>query len=140
MKRIKTLLIITLIFDLLQFIPLILIKINDDFKSEMIGDFNIEGLTSSQPALEVLDIMFSVIGFISLGIVLSVIYTMRLKHTEALKAACFILFLVHLFWTLPDFITLVSGGTTHPPVPIMIISLIPVLGLLYASKYSQTGS
>lgn len=140
MKRIKTLLIITLIFDLLQFIPLILIKINDDFKSEMIGDFNIEGLTSSQPALEVLDIMFSVIGFISLGIVLSVIYTMRLKHTEALKAACFILFIVHLFWTLPDFITLVSGGTTHPPVPIMIISLIPVLGLLYASKYSQTGS
>ena len=75
MKKIKTLLIITLIFDLLQFIPLILIKINDDFKSEMIGDFNIEGLTSSQPALEVLDIMFSVIGFISLGIVLSVIYT-----------------------------------------------------------------
>lgn len=140
MKKIKTLLIITLIFDLLQFIPLILIKINDDFKSEMIGDFNIEGLTSSQPALEVLDIMFSVIGFISLGIVLSVIYTMRLKHTKALKAACFILFIIHLFWTLPDFITLVSGGTTHPPVPIMIISLIPVLGLLYASKYSQTNS
>lgn len=140
MKKIKTLLFITLIFDLLQFIPLILMKISDDFKNEMIGDFKIEGLTSSQPALEVLDIMFSVIGFISLGIVFSVIYTLRLKHIEALKAGCFILFMVHLFWTLPDFITLISGGLTHPPIPIMIISLIPVLGLLYASKYGQTGS
>tara|TARA_B100001093_G_scaffold520527_1_gene617803 strand:+ start:5975 stop:6397 length:423 start_codon:yes stop_codon:yes gene_type:complete len=140
MKKIKTLLIITLIFDLLQFIPLILIKISDDFKGEMIGDFKIEGLMSSQPALEVLDIMFSVIGFISLGIVLSVIYTMRLKHIEALKAACFILFIVHLFWTLPDFITLISGGSTHPPIPVMIISLIPVLSLLYASKYGQTNT
>lgn len=140
MKKIKTLLIITLIFDLLQFIPLILMKINDDFKSEMMGDLEIEGLTSSQPAIEVLDIMFTVIGFISLGIVFSVIYTMRLKQVEALKAACFILFIMHLFWTLPDFITLISGGSTHPPIPIMIISLIPVLGLLYASKYGQTNS
>ncbi len=65
-------------------------KINDDFKSEMIGYLNIERLCFSQPALEVLDIMFSAIGFISLRIVLSVIYPMRLKYVEALKAACFV--------------------------------------------------
>jgi hypothetical protein len=58
MKNFKTILIVTLILDVIQFIPLVLAKMGGEMKNQMISDFNIEGLASSPPALEVLDIMF----------------------------------------------------------------------------------
>ena len=134
MKNFKTVLVVTLILDIIQFIPLVLAKMGGEMKDQMISDFNIEGLSTSAPALEVLDIMLYIFGFIYLGTVLSVIYALRLKTLEGLKSATFILFLVHLFWTLPDFVTLISGGATHPPLVIMILTLIPVLGLYYVSQ------
>ena len=134
MKNFKTILIVTLILDILQFIPLILARMVGEVKNQMITDFNIEGLADSAPALEVLDTMFFVIGFIFLGIVLSVLYSLRFKSIEGLKSATFLLFIVHLFWTLPDFVTLLSGGSTHPPIIVMILTLIPVIGLFYVSQ------
>ncbi len=140
MKNFKTVLIVTLILDIIQFIPLVLVKLGGEMKNQMISDFNIEGLASSAPALEVLDTMFNVFGFIYLGTVLSVIYSLRLKTNEALKSATFILFIVHLFWTLPDFVTLFSGGSTHPPIVIMVLTLLPVIGLYYVSQKGELKS
>ena len=137
MKNFKTILIVTLILDVIQFLPLALVSLGDEMKNQMISDFNIEGLANSAPALEVLDIMFYVFGFIYLGTLLSVLYALRLKTLDSLKSATFILFIVHLFWTLPDFITLVSGGSTHPPILIMLLTLIPVFGLYYVSQKGQ---
>lgn len=134
MRNFRTVLVVTLILDIIQFIPLVLAKIGGEMKDQMISDFNIEGLATSAPALEVLDIMLYIFGFIYLGTVLSVIYALRLKTLEGLKSATFILFLVHLFWTLPDFVTLISGGAAHPPLVIMILTLIPVVGLYYVSQ------
>jgi hypothetical protein len=108
MKNFKIILIVTLILDVIQFIPLVLAKMGGEMKNQMISDFNIEGLANSAPALEVLDIMLYIFGFIYLGTVLSVIYTLRLKTLEGLKSATFVLFIVHLFWTLPDFVTLIK--------------------------------
>ena len=62
MKNFKTILIVTLILDIIQFIPLVLAKIGGEMKNQMISDFNIEGLANSAPALEVFDIMFHIIG------------------------------------------------------------------------------
>ena len=140
MKNFKTILIVTLILDIIQFIPLVLAKIGGEMKNQMISDFNIEGLASSAPALEVLDIMLYIFGFIYLGTVISVLYTLKLKTLEGLKSATFILFIVHLFWTLPDFVTLLSGGSTHPPIIIMILTLIPVVGLYYVSQKGELKS
>ena len=134
MRNFRTVLVVTLILDIIQFIPIVLAKIGGEMKDQMISDFNIEGLATSAPALEVLDIMLYIFGFIYLGTVLSVIYALRLKTLEGLKSATFILFLVHLFWTLPDFVTLISGGAAHPPLVIMILTLIPVVGLYYVSQ------
>lgn len=134
MRNFRTVLVVTLILDIIQFIPIVLAKIGGEMKDQMISDFNIEGLATSAPALEVLDIMLYIFGFIYLGTVLSVIYALRLKTLEELKSATFILFLVHLFWTLPDFVTLISGGAAHPPLVIMILTLIPVVGLYYVSQ------
>ena len=140
MKSFKTVLIITLILDIIQFVPLVLAKLSEEMKNQMIRDLNIEGLASSAPGLEVLDIMFYIFGFIFLGTVLSVIYSLRLKTKEGLKSATFILFIVHLFWTLPDFVTLISGGSAHPPIVIMIVTLVPVIGLYYVSQKGELKS
>ena len=137
MKNFKTILIVTLILDIIQFIPLVLAKMGREMKNQMISDFNIEGLAESAPALEVLDMMLYIFGFIFLGTVLSVIYTLKLKTLDSLKSATFILFIAHLFWTLPDFITLLSGGSAHPPILIMILTLIPVAGLFYVSQKGE---
>ena len=137
MKNLKIILIVTLILDVIQFIPLVLAKMGGEMKNQMISDFNIEGLANSAPALEVLDIMLYVFGFIYLGTVLSVIYTLRLKTLEGLKSATFVLFIVHLFWTLPDFVSLLGGSSAHPPIIIMILTLIPVIGLYYVSQKGE---
>ena len=137
MKNFKTVLIVTLILDVIQFIPLVLAKMGGDIKNQFISDFNIEGLVSSAPALEVLDIMLYIFGFIYLGTILSVLYTLKLKTLDGLKSATFVLFIVHLFWTLPDFVTLLSGGSSHPPIIIMILTLIPVIGLYYVSQKGE---
>ena len=137
MKNFKTILIVTLILDVIQFLPIALVSLGGEMKNQLISDFKIEGLANSAPALEVLEIMFYVFGFIYLGTVLSVLYTLRLKTLDSLKSATFILFIVHLFWTLPDFITLASGGSTHPPIIIMLLTLIPVVGLYYVSQKGE---
>ena len=137
MKNFKTILIVTLILDIIQFIPLVLAKMGGEMKNQMISDFNVDGLASSAPALEVLDIMLYIFGFIYLGTVLSVIYTLRLKTLEGLKSATFVLFIVHLFWTLPDFVNLLSGSSAHPPIIIMVLTLIPVIGLCYVSQKGE---
>ena len=137
MKNFKIILIVTLILDVIQFIPLVFAKMGGEMKNQMISDFNIQGLANSAPALEVLDIMLYIFGFIYLGTVLSVIYTLRLKTLEGLKSATFVLFIVHLFWTLPDFVNLLSGSSAHPPIIIMVLTLIPVIGLCYVSQKGE---
>jgi len=136
-RNFKIVLIVTLILDVIQFIPLVLAKMGGEMKNQMISDINIEGLASSAPALEVLDMMLYIFGFIYLGTVFSVIYTLRLKTLEGLKSATFVLFIVHLFWTLPDFVSLLSGSPAHPPIIIMILTLIPVIGLGYVSQKGE---
>ena len=74
------------------------------------------------------------------GTLISVLYSLKLKTLEGLKSATFILFIVHLFWTLPDFVTLLSGGSAHPPIIIMILTLIPVIGLCYVSQKGELKS
>ena len=137
MKNFKTILLVTLILDVLQSIPIFLAVMGGEIKNQFISDFNIEGLASSSQGIAVLDLMLYVFAFIFLGVILSVIYTIRLKTLDGLKSACFVLFIIHLFWTLPDFITLISGGSAHPPIIIMIISIIPVVGLYYVSQKGE---
>ena len=63
-------------------------------KDQMINDFNIEGLSTSPPALEVLDMMIYIFGFIFAGTLIAVVYALRLKTLHC--TATFILFIMHL--------------------------------------------
>ena len=140
MKNFRIVLIVTLILDIIQFIPLVLAQMGGEMKKQMISDLNIDGLTDSVPGLEVLDMMLYIFGFIYLGNLLSVVYTLRLKTLESLKSATFVLFIVHLFWTLPDFVSLLGGSSAHPPIIIMALTLIPVIGLYYVSQKGELKS
>ena len=92
MKNFKTILIVTLILDVIQVIPLFIAKAGSAMKDQMISDFNIDGLAESAPALEVMDIMLHIFGYVFLGLVISVIYSLRLKTKEALKSATCLLY------------------------------------------------
>ena len=140
MKNFRIVLIVTLILDIIQFIPLVLAQMGGEMKKQMISYLNIDGLTDSVPGLEVLDMMLYILGFIYLGNLLSVVYTLRLKTLESLKSATFVLFIVHLFWTLPDFVSLLGGSSAHPPIIIMALTLIPVIGLYYVSQKGELKS
>ena len=85
MKNFRIVLIVTLILDIIQFIPLVLAQMGGEMKKQMISDLNIDGLTDSVPGLEVLDMMLYILGFIYLGNLLSVVYTLRLKTLESLN-------------------------------------------------------
>tara|TARA_Y100000385_G_scaffold242294_1_gene259200 strand:+ start:1957 stop:2538 length:582 start_codon:yes stop_codon:yes gene_type:complete len=140
MKNFKTLLIVSLIIDVLQFAPLILFKMGGEMKTMMIEDMGITGLAGNAVAMNIIDTMMTVFGFIGIGIICSIVYALRLKSEESLKTATFLLFITHLFWTLPDVVQLTMGGSFHPPIPVMIMSFVGIGILFYASQKGEVVS
>lgn len=137
MKNFRNILILTLILDLLQSIPLFMAMSGGEMKEMMIADMGVEGLAANTGAIAILDTMLFVFAFIMVGYLASTIYALTLKELSSLKTATFILGILHLAWTLPDFISLSTGSNAHPPIPLMIVSLLPIIGLFYVSKNGQ---
>lgn len=137
MKNFRNILILTLILDLVQSIPLFLAMSGGEMKEMMIADMGIEGLAENAGAVAILDTMLFVFAFIMAGYLASTIYAMRLKELSSLKTATFLLGILHLAWTLPDFISLTTGSSAHPPIPLMIVSLLPIIGLFYVAKNGE---
>ena len=137
MKNFRNILILTLILDLVQSIPLFLAMSGGEMKEMMIADMGIEGLAQNAGAIAILDTMLFVFAFIMAGYLASTIYAMRLKELRSLKTATFLLGILHLAWTLPDFISLITGSSAHPPIPLMIVSLLPIIGLFYVAKNGE---
>ena len=137
MKNFRNILILTLILDLVQSIPLFLAMSGGEMKEMMIADMGIEGLEENTGAIAVLDTTLFIFAFIMLGTLASTIYTMRLKELGSLKTATFLLGIFHLAWTLPDFVNLITGANGHAPIPLMIASLLPVVGLFFVSKNGE---
>ena len=82
MKNFKTILIVTLIVDVLQYIPLIIAKAGGAMQEKMISDMDIEGLAESAAGMQVLDIMLYIFGFIMAGTIVAVIYSLTLKSIQ----------------------------------------------------------
>lgn len=137
MKNFRNILILTLILDLVQSIPLFLAMSGGEMKEMMIADMGVEGLAENAGAIAILDTMLFVFAFIMAGYLASTIYAMRLKELSSLKTATFLLGIIHLAWTLPDFISSIMGSSAHPPIPLMIVSLLPIIGLFYVAKNGE---
>jgi len=134
MKNFKNILVGVLILDLLQSFPLLLAMSGGEMKEMMIADMGVEGLAKNAGAIAILDTMLFVFAFIMLGYLAATIYALTLKELSSLKAATFLLGILHVAWTLPDFISLLMGSSAHAPIPLMIVSLLPIIGLFYVAR------
>lgn len=134
MKNFKNILVLILILDLLQSFPLLLAMSGGEMKEMMIADMGVEGLAKNAGAIAILDTMLFVFAFIMLGYLAATIYALTLKELSSLKAATFLLGILHVAWTLPDFISLLMGSSAHAPIPLMIVSLLPIIGLFYVAR------
>ena len=135
MKKLKTLFTITLVIDILAVAPLFLMMFIPSMKEEMVYS-QFPGMIENELAKEISDIFHFVFAFIASAMVIAVAASIRVTVLEAAKTAAMLLSIIHLGWVLPDWVNLLMGGA-HPPVPIMLLSTVPVIVLVYGWKKGE---
>ena len=135
MKKLKTLFTITLIIDIIAIAPLFLMMFVPTMKEEMVYS-QFSGMAENELAKEISDLFHFVFTFIATAMVIAVAASIRISVLEAAKTAAMLLFIIHFGWVLPDWINLAMGGA-HPPIPIMLLSTIPVIALAYGWKKGE---
>jgi hypothetical protein len=104
-------------------------------KEEMVYS-QFSGMTENELAKEISDLFHFVFTFIATAMVIAVAASIRIAVLEAAKTAAMLLFIVHLGWVLPDWVNL-TMGEAHPPIPVMLLSTIPVIALAYGWKKGE---
>ena len=135
MKKLKTLFSITLVIDILAVAPLFLMMFIPTMKEEMVYS-QFPGMMENELAKEISDLFHFVFTFIASAMVIAVAASIRISVLEAAKTAALLLLIIHLGWVLPDWLNLAMGGA-HPPVPIMLLSTVPVIALAYGWKKGE---
>ena len=135
MKKLKTLFTITLISDIIAIAPLFLMMFVPTMKEEMVYS-QFSGMAENELAKEISDLFHFVFTFIAIAMVIAVAASIRISVLEAAKTAAMLLFIIHFGWVLPDWINLAMGGA-HPPIPVMLLSTIPVIILAYGWKKGE---
>ena len=135
MKRLKTLFTITLVIDIIAVTPLFLMMFIPTMKEEMVYS-QFPGMMENELAKEISDLFHFVFTFIASAMLIAVAASIRISVLEAAKTAAMLLSIIHLGWVLPDWVNLTMGGA-HPPVPIMILSTVPVIALAYGWKKGE---
>ena len=135
MKKLKTLFTITLIIDIITIAPLFLMMFVPTMKEEMVYS-QFSGMAENELAKEISDLFHFVFTFIAIAMVIAVAASIRISVLEAAKTAAMLLFIIHFGWVLPDWINLAMGGA-HPPIPVMLLSTIPVIILAYGWKKGE---
>ena len=135
MKKLKTLFTLTLIIDIIAITPLFLMMFVPAMKEEMVYS-QFSGMLENELAKEISDLFHFVFTFIAIAMVIAVAVSIRISVLEAAKTAAMLLFIIHFGWVLPDWINLAMGGA-HPPIPVIILSTIPVIALAYGWKKGE---
>ena len=135
MKKLKTLFTLTLIIDIIAIAPLFLMMFVPAMKEEMVYS-QFSGMLENELAKEISDLFHFVFTFIAIAMVIAVAASIRISVLEAAKTAAMLLFIIHFGWVLPDWINLAMGGA-HPPIPVMLLSTIPVITLAYGWKKGE---
>ena len=135
MKKLKTLFTITLVIDILAVAPLFLMMFIPSMKEELVYS-QFTGMMENELAKEISGMFHFVFAFIASAMVIAVAASIRISVLEAAKTAAMLLSIIHLGWVPPDWINLTMGGA-HPPVPIMLLSTVPVIALAYGWKKGE---
>ena len=104
-------------------------------KEEMVYS-QFSGMAENELAKEISDLFHFVFTFIAIAMVIAVAASIRIAVLEVAKTAAMLLFIIHFGWVLPDWINLAMGGA-HPPIPVMLLSTIPVITLAYGWKKGE---
>ena len=131
-KKIKTLLLISGIIDILQVLPLLLALFSAEMKTFFMEDA-VKGSSQNPVASEVFSTFIFVFAFLGLAYIACVFIARSFNNIEVLQKSALLLAILHLAWTLPDFVSIVLNKP-HAPLPVMIISLVPVAALFYGWK------
>ena len=129
MKKLKTIFTITLVIDILAVAPLFLMMFIPAMKEEIVYN-QFPGMMENELAKEISDVFHFVFTFIASAMVIAVAASIRISDLAAAKSAALLLAIIHLGWVLPDWVNL-ARDSAHPPVPIMLLSAIPVVVLAY---------
>ena len=129
MKKLKTIFTITLVIDILAVAPLFLMMFIPAMKEEIVYN-QFPGMMENELAKEISDVFHFVFTFIASAMVIAVAASIRISDLAAAKSAALLLAIIHLGWVLPDWVNL-AMDSVHPPVPIMLLSAIPVVVLAY---------
>ena len=135
MKKLKTIFTVTLVIDIIAILPLFMMIFIPSMKEEMVYS-QFSGMAENELAKEISDLFHFVFTFIAMAMVIAVAASIRIAVLEAAKTAAMLLFIIHFGWVLPDWINLLMGGA-HPPIPVMILSTIPVIALAYGWKKGE---
>ena len=135
MKKLKTIFTVTLVIDIIALLPLFMMIFIPSMKEEMVYS-QFSGMAENELAKEISDLFHFVFTFIAMAMVIAVAASIRIAVLEAAKTAAMLLFIIHFGWVLPDWINLLMGGA-HPPIPVMILSTIPVIALAYGWKKGE---
>ena len=133
MKKFKNIFLVTLLIDLLTAITLVLFLFNPEMMEEAVYS-QFEGI--NQAGKDALYLIHIVFACIIISMIIATAVAMKIKIKESAQTAALILFIIHIGWILPDILNLVSGNA-HPPIFIMVLSAIPILGLGYAWKNGE---
>ena len=68
--------------------------------------------------------------------IVAVLVAVNIKVKESAQTAAQILSIIHLGWVLPDWFNIVLGNA-HPPIFIMLLSLLSVAALAIAWKKGE---
>ena len=133
MRKFKTLFLFTAFIDLLTVVPLLLIIMNPDMMQEMVFS-QFPGINDAgKEALELIHVVF---GFIAFSMLVAVLASVNIKIKESAQTASILLLIIHIGWVLPDWLNFLIGNA-HPPIFIMLLSLLSVAALAIAWKKGE---
>jgi hypothetical protein len=135
MKKFKTLFIVTLIVDVLAFIPILLIMYVPSMKEGIVYN-QFPGMSINPLANELFDLFNFVFAFFAISILVADIVAIGLKTKETAQIAALLLLIIHVGWMLPDLINLIVGNG-HPPIFVLLLSSVPVIALAYGWKKGE---
>ena len=131
--KIKNIFIISgLLTFLIMVLPIVLAMFMPEIKEAFIKD-GFGDITANKDAMRVADTFFDVMGYMSLGIVVTIFGASTIRDIDAQRKLSLLFGIMLLLIAVPDYIGLANGGA-HPPAPIMIVNALVYLAFFFGWK------
>ena len=129
--KIKTIFKIVIAIVILQIMPLVISLFSSEFSLLLATDTF--GNTPSNDAMLMFNNFALVLSFIFIGVIFHMIGSMSFTDEKVLKRQSFLYFVFFGFVSATDLVAFLQGSNLTAPVPVIILGLISLMLLYYAS-------